>query len=211
MKDVSKILAVAKSMTRKEFIKTMAHDNCQTVGLPHSCPDMYQLRSFDNPEDDMCNPCNNSVCEKCWGRAVSEITFQDDISKKESTQDVPLSRWTRGGVTRFALREGVAIDNDRVTVHYAKALPGTKVVQLLDSNKEVVGVDVHELRSTLTKIVDDRVNNRTIVTIQDKDGKEYTGVAECSKDDVYNPQIGYNIAYSRAMIKKHEALIKRYK
>lgn len=54
-------------------------------------------------------------------------------------------------------------------------------------------------------------DNYTVVLLQDKEGKKiFTGLSKCNPNcDIYNPEIGLQIAYSRALksLKENRSLL----
>lgn len=73
------IKEIAKKMTREDFVKIVANDRYEQIGMSQGCPETYGLNSFG--ETEKCCLYDNNVCENCWGNAVKDIKFKDDMEK----------------------------------------------------------------------------------------------------------------------------------
>lgn len=76
------IKEVAKEMTREEFLGEAKQDSMGSLKDEKSCPDDYELKSFDCTNDNSVEICEYN-CRKCWEVAVKGIEFKDDLLESE--------------------------------------------------------------------------------------------------------------------------------
>ena len=103
-------------------------------------------------------------------------------------------------------------DSIKVTeeTNYTKRViePVKKIVKCYNSDGKLVGIDVHDFNFDELEIIHKRKTGETIVILKDEEGKKYKGVARCHPDDIYDGQMGFNLASLRAKKKMYEARLK---
>lgn len=205
----NKLKEVAKTMTREDFIDRISTTcDASTLNLPGCCPNTYNLPELSCDE---CSPDNINSCKRCWREALdtSQIEFKQPKSTKKSNKNEIFIAKTPSFL-RVARREDVQVStsSDVTVTHVVQ--PYTKVVEILNEHNDIVGVDViNECGESITCYYNP-LTGITKVDFIGKDGRNYTGVAQCAETDKFNSQIGYDIAYARAMINYYKNNIAKY-
>lgn len=87
--------------------------------------------------------------------------------------------------------------------------PVKKIERAYNSKGELVGVDILDHEFNTLEVIQNKIKGHTIVIIHcQANGKKYKGVSKCHREDIFNPNIGYCLAYLRAMNKMVEARLK---
>ena len=108
-----------------------------------------------------------------------------------------------GNKEELSLRKGESVFSKR------KNLPYQRVERIYNSKGELIAIDVIEEKGEEMDIIQNIVTGLTIVIIHSRNGDKFKGVAKCCKEDDYLPEVGYRLAYNRALKKKCEFNIKK--
>lgn len=113
------------------------------------------------------------------------------------------------GLVRVGNRDSIKV-GDRG--NYTKRIlePVKQISKIYNSKNELVGIDIQDLSLGEVEVVHNRGTGETIVILKDKDGRKYKGVSKCHPDDLYSPQMGYNLAKLRARVKMYSEKLKEY-
>lgn len=87
-----------------------------------------------------------------------------------------------------------------------KFLPVTRVARLYNHSGDLIGTDVILDKEEELDVIHNSTSGITIVILY-FEGKKFKGIAKCHEDDVYVPQIGYQIAKARATKAKCDHII----
>ena len=90
-----------------------------------------------------------------------------------------------------------------------KFLPTTRVAKLYNHSGDLIGTDVILDKEEEIDVIHNSTTGVTIVILY-SGGKKFKGVAKCHEDDVYIPQVGYQIAKARATKAKCDYIINEF-
>lgn len=112
------------------------------------------------------------------------------------------------GFERFGSKDEMTIKNDKSK--YIKYIEvQNRISKMYNQNDELIGVDLHDnCDKNFKEVIYNSNTGTTIVILHDECGK-WKAKSVCNKNiDIYNPQVGYDIAYYRALKKICDAKIK---
>lgn len=114
-----------------------------------------------------------------------------------------------GNVKRFGAREEMLVGDKKLYCKYVHK-GYNDICEVINSKGAVICVDISETEEYIEEVIYDRKGNFTIVIIEYQ-GYKFKGKSKCHFYDSFSPNDGYNIAKARAVIKKNEYILSKYK
>lgn len=109
--------------------------------------------------------------------------------------------------TRMGDKDEIRVDGrGHMKFKYVQA-PYSKVQRLYNSKEDLVCLDVIEVNPKPIEVIYNNRKRTVVVILTDEDDNKFKGVSKCHIEDRYIPQVGYDVAYNRALIGKTEHIL----